>query len=247
MNDNIASATKYPKAVIPANPGSGSGAGTGIQEDAGCPRLTPCRGRLLKSGLMKLAFLIVGLIVGIASCTNAQSFSKEYKTKTGKTIIISETHPVGQSLSTIKISTKDFTHNHTETYENVDPILDVFIADLDGNGFDEIYIVTTSQGSGSYGNVMGFASNNDKSLSMIYFPDMQKEDDMFKGYMGHDVFTIEGQKLVRTFPLYNEGDTNQKPTGGKRKLIYYLYPGEAMWQLKIEKSRRELLVSDKII
>ncbi len=213
MNDNIAPATKG-------------------------PRLTPCRGRLLKSGLTKLAFLIAGLIAGIASCTNTrntQSSSKEYKTGAHKTIIISETHPVGQSLSTINISTKDFTHNHAETYENVDPISDVFIADLDGNGFDEIYIVTTSQGSGSYGKVMGFASNNDKSLSMIYFPDIQREDDMFKGYMGHDVFTIEGQKLVRTFPLYNEGDTNQKPTGGERKLIYGLYPGEAMWQLKIEK------------
>ena len=202
------------------------------------PRLTPCRGRLLKSGMTKSAFLIAGLIVGIASCTNTrntQSSSKEYKTMTHKTIIISETHPVGQSLSTIEISTKDFEHNRPEIYENADPILDVFIADLDGNGFDEIYIVTTSQGSGSYGKVMGFASNNDKSLSMIYFPDIQRDDDMFKGYMGHDVFTIEAQKLVRTFPLYNEGDTNQKPTGRKRKLIYGLYPGEAMWQLKIDK------------
>ena len=214
MNDNIVPATKD-------------------------PGLTPCRGSLLKSGLTKSACLIAGLIVGIASCTNAQniqSSSKEYETRTNKTIIISETHPVGQSLSTIKISTKDLTHNYTETYENADPISDVFIADLDNNGFDEIYIVTTSQGSGSYGKVMGFASNNDKSLSMIYLPDIQRKNDIFKGYMGHDVFTIEGQKLVRTFPLYNEGDTNQKPTGGKRKLIYGLYPGEAMWQLKIEKS-----------
>jgi hypothetical protein len=199
-------------------------------------RLTSCRGRLLKSGLTKSAYLIVGFVAGIASCANTQSFSKEYKTSTHKTIIISETHPVGQSLSTINISTKDFTHNHAETYENVDPISDVFIADIDSDGFDEIYIVTTSQGSGSYGKVMGFASNNDKSLSMIYFPDIQREDDMFKGYMGHDVFTIEGRKLIRTFPLYNEGDTNQKPTGGERKLIYGLYPGEAMWQLRIEKS-----------
>ena len=71
---------------------------------------------------------------------------------------------------------------------------------------------------------------------MINFPYPAKEDKTFKGYMGHDVFTIEGQKLVRSFPLYNEGDTNHKPTGGKRKLIYGLYPGEAMWQLKIEKS-----------
>jgi hypothetical protein len=33
-----------------------------------------------------------------------------------------------------------------------------------------------------------------------------------------------------------QGDTNQNPTGGTRKLVYGLYPGEAMWQLKVEKS-----------
>ena len=195
---------------------------------------------------MKKLLLVASIlttILGLVSYSATQDipphFPKEYKTKTGKTIIISETHPVGQSLSTIKISTKDFEHNHSETYENVDPISDVFIADLDGNGFDEIYIITTSHGSGSYGKVMGFASNNDKSLSMINFPDIEKEEKIFEGYMGHDIFTVEDQKLVRTFPIYNKDDTNQNPTGGKRKLIYGLYPGEAMWQLKVEKSETQ--------
>jgi hypothetical protein len=54
--------------------------------------------------------------------------------------------------------------------------------------------------------------------------------------MGHDTFKIENQKLVRIFPIYNEGDTNQNPTGGTRKLIYGLYSGEAMWQLRVEES-----------
>lgn len=162
--------------------------------------------------------------------------SNEYRTKTGKTIIISVTHPVGQSLNTIEISTKDFEHNYTEIYEDKDPISDVFVDDLDGNGFDEIYIITTSVGSGSYGTVLGFASNKDKSLSMINFPEIQEEDRNFEGYMGHDIIKIENQKLVRIFPIYNKGETNQNPTGGTRKLIYGLYPGEAMWQLKIEKS-----------
>ena len=162
--------------------------------------------------------------------------SKEHKTKTGKTIIISVTHPVGQSLSTIEISTKDFEHNYLEIYEDRDPILDVFVADLDGNGFDEIYIITTSVGSGSYGTVLGFASNKDKSLSMINFPEIQEGDENFEGYMGHDTFKIEKQKLVRIFPIYNKGDTNQNTTGGIRKLVYGLYQGEAMWQLKVEKS-----------
>ncbi|MDH3828760.1 MAG: hypothetical protein OET21_15165, partial [Desulfobacterales bacterium] len=162
--------------------------------------------------------------------------SKKYKTKTGKTIIISVTHPVGQSLSTIEITTKDFEHNYPERYEDMDSISDVFLADLDGNGFDEIYIITTSVGSGSYGTVLGFASNKDKSLSMINFPEIQEGDENFEGYMGHDTFKIENQKLVRIFPIYNKGDTNKNPTGGTRKLVYGLYLGEAMWQLKVEKS-----------
>ena len=107
------------------------------------------------------------------------------------------------------------------------------MADLDGNGFDEIYIITISAGSGSYGTVLGFASNKDKSLSMIHFPEMQAGDENFEGYMGHDAFTIVGRKLVRIFPLYNKGDTNENATGGRRKLVYGLVPGEAMWQLRV--------------
>ena len=179
-------------------------------------------------------------IIGLISCShNMNTFTdapKEYKTKTGKTIIISETHPLGQSLSTIAISTKDFEHNYAEVFEDRDPISAVFVDDLDGNGFDEIYIITTSAGSGSYGTVLGFASNKDKSLSMINFPEIREGDKNFEGYMGHDTFKIEVQKLVRVFPIYNPGDTNKNPTGGKRKLVYGLYPGEAMWQLKVEKS-----------
>jgi hypothetical protein len=42
--------------------------------------------------------------------------------------------------------------------------------------------------------------------------------------MGHDSFTIEDRKLVRMFPLYSEGDTNENPTAGRRKLVYGLVP-----------------------
>ena len=163
-------------------------------------------------------------------------FIKRYITNTGKTIIISETHPIGLSLSNIRINTRDLDYNYSETFTDRDPVSDVFIADIDDNGFDEIYIITISAGSGSFGSVLGFASNRDKSLSMINFPDLPYNKELFEGYMGHDSFTIENNKLVRTFPVFNAGDTNENPTGGKRKLIYGLYPGEAMWQLKIENS-----------
>jgi len=179
---------------------------------------------LLRCGESSKKLIVHDIQGSPAEATDTSSYApREYKTKTGKTIIISETHPVGQSLSTIEISTKDFEHNYPEIYEDRDPISDVFVDDLDGNGFDEIYIITTSVGSGSYGTVLGFASNKDKSLSMINFPEIQEGDRNFEGYMGHDTIKIENQKLVRIFPIYNKGDTNQNPTGGTRKLIYGLY------------------------
>jgi hypothetical protein len=138
-----------------------------------------------------------------------------------------KSHPIGLSLSTIEISTKDFEYNQSEKYEDMDPISNVFMAEIDQNGFDEIYIITSSQGSGSYGNVMAFASNKDKSISQIHLPEIQNDDKTFQGYMGHDVFSIDDQKLVRIFPIYDKNDSNHNPTQGKRKVVYGLYPGEA--------------------
>jgi hypothetical protein len=196
-------------------------------------------------GLTRIALFAAAISVSAISLVHASqnreistAAPKAYRTKTGKTIVVSQTHPKGKSLATIEVRTEGFAHNFGEVFEDRDPISDVFVADLDGNGFDEIYIVTSASGSGSYGSVLGFASNDDKSLSMIHFSAMQKGDAHFEGYMGHDTFRIEGQKLIRHFPIYNKGDTNGNPTGGRRKLVYGLVPGEAGWQLRIEQAER---------
>ncbi|UCH65692.1 MAG: hypothetical protein JSW63_00730, partial [Ignavibacterium sp.] len=109
--------------------------------------------------------IILSLIISLTSCKDEDKlpsgFINEYKTTTGKTIIVSETHPDEQSLSNIRINTRDFENNFSEEFMEQDPITDLFIADLDENGFDEVYIITTSAGSGSYGTVLGFASNRD--------------------------------------------------------------------------------------
>lgn len=186
--------------------------------------------------VVAMSAAIVGPVHAVQNNDPTGDGSKAYRTKTGKTIVVSESHPAGRSLATIEVRTEGFEHDFREVFEDRDPISDVFMADLDGNGFDEIYIITTAAGSGSYGSVLGFASNKDKSLSMIHLPEIRKGDENFKGYMGHDTFSIEGRRLVRIFPVYNQGDANEKPTGGRRKLVYGLVPGEAGWLLRIEKS-----------
>ena len=104
------------------------------------------------------------------------------------------------------------------------------IADLDANGFPEIYVYTQSAGSGSWGFAIGYASNKNKSVTEIFFPPMTKRDS--RGYMGHDEFSVVEQYLVRRFPIYRAGDTNAKPTGGLRQIQYRLRAGEAGWTLR---------------
>ncbi len=183
--------------------------------------------------LMVLFFVIL-----LANYARTQSNPKEYRTDTGKTFHVTEKHPNGQSLSTIEIVSSGFAYNLNETVEDSDPIKEMIIADLDNNGFDELYIITVSSGSGSYGGILAFASNSDVSLSMINSPEIEKDDIHFHGYMGHDSFRVIDQQLIRTFPIYLPADKQNNSTGGIRTLTYGLYPGEAMWQLKIVKTEK---------
>lgn len=128
----------------------------------------------------------------------------EVKTKSGKLITIVETHPKGASLSDLKIHFQGDTSN-VMRYVDVDPITATVIGDLDKNGFDEVYMISTSMGTGTYGNILGVSSNRDKSLSMIYVPEMDENDKksgkLFDGYEGHDEYAIENGILIRRFPF----------------------------------------------
>lgn len=109
------------------------------------------------------------------------------------------------------------------------------IDDLDSNGDPEIYVYVNSAGSGSYGSLVAYAVNKDKSLSEIYLPQIADDKQHSKGYMGHDEFAVLEGTFVLRFPIYREGDSNAAPTGGTRQLQYKLKPGEAGWMLRLDR------------
>jgi hypothetical protein len=115
-------------------------------------------------------------------------------------------------------------------------VTDAEIADLDSNGFPEIYIYVTSAGSGSYGNLVGFTVNKGKSVSEIYLPPVAEDPKHNEGYMGHDEFAVVEGTFVQRFPIYKDADTNAQPTGKTRQLQYKLKPGEAGWLLRLDKA-----------
>ncbi len=163
--------------------------------------------------------------------------SKEFKTKSGKLFIITEEKP-SASISKITVTPKGFTEVNTPiVMEESDPFDYALVADVNNDGFDELYIITRGAGSGSYANIYGFSSNKDKSVTSIYIPELTDDDfaALFQGYMGHDKFYVEGNKLYRKYPVYKKEDTNANPTGGEKVLEYKLIMGEASWILELEK------------
>jgi len=110
------------------------------------------------------------------------------------------------------------------------------VADINADGSPEIYVYVTSAGSGSYGSLVAYAANRRKSLSQIYLPPLADNKTASQGYMGHDEFAIVEGTLVQRFPLYRDGDPNNRPTGGTRQLQYKLVPGEAGWILKLDRT-----------
>jgi len=109
------------------------------------------------------------------------------------------------------------------------------VADLNVDGSPEIYVYVTSAGSGSYGSLVAYSANRRKSLSEIYLPQVAENKAAAKGYMGHDEFAVVENTFVQRFPVYRDGDANNRPTGGTRQLQYKLVAGEAGWRLRLDR------------
>lgn len=109
------------------------------------------------------------------------------------------------------------------------------VADLNADGSPELYVYIRSAGSGSYGTLVAYSANQRKSLSEITLPPVSDNAKAAQGYMGHDDFAVVEGTLVRRFPVYRAGDPNAAPSGGVRQLQYKLKPGEAGWQLKLDR------------
>jgi len=167
----------------------------------------------------------------------AVTIKKELTTKTGKMFVIIETKPT-ISVSDYMITGNGFKNSKdTIKYPLNNPMSTALLADLDKNGFDEVYIITKATGSGSFEDVLAIASYNDSTFGEIDVQKMTAEDveknEKFAGYMGHDSIYITDNKLVREFPVYKTSDANSSPTGGRRKILYALKPGKASYELVI--------------
>ncbi len=136
------------------------------------------------------------------------------------------------SIATFGLEGQDY----NETFDIAgEQVINAEVEDLNSDGSPELFVYTQSVGSGSYGTVYAFSVNKQKSMSRVYFQPTAENDKINKGYMGHDAFTVVENSLGQRFPIYKEGDTNAKPTGGTRQVFYKLMDGEASRKLVVDK------------
>jgi len=170
----------------------------------------------------------------------AQVEVTSFWTKSRKEFTVVE-KSLSESVSRLTVQATGFP-NTKEIFRlnDIDPMEAGLMGDLDADGFEELYLITRSVGSGSYATIYGYASYKDKSFGPIYIPEQQEDDPNFRGYMGHDRISIIDNLLVREFPVFNDGDRNNAPSGGFRSLKYTLEAGEASYILKVKEvsSRR---------
>jgi hypothetical protein len=145
----------------------------------------------------------------------------------------SVTCPNNSSINTVKIVPTGLKINNDVIDQEIDgTVVGAEVADLNADGSPEIYVYANSAGSGSYGSLIAYTANQNKSLSEIYLPAVNDNEKQAKGYMGHDAFAVGEAALLRRFPVYREGDSNANPTGGMRQIHYRLVQGKAGWLLK---------------
>ena len=140
------------------------------------------------------------------------------------------------SMNELSIVPSGLTTDNTPIVRSIEgQITRAEVADLNADGSPELYVYIRSAGSGSYGTLVAFSANQRKSLSEIYLPPVSDNAQAAQGYRGHDDFAVVEGTLVRRFPVYKDGDTQARPSGGVRQMQYRLTRGEATWRLQLDR------------
>ena len=179
---------------------------------------------------MKRTLLLTGLWI-LSLPLHAGGFSQKLEQNGISYTISSPNKSTGNALT---IKSRGLKNGDISIVQPIEGLVNgAEIADLNGDGAPELFVYTSSFGSGSYGKAYAWATNGKKSLTEIFITPPEKKD--LSGYMGHDEFAVIENSFARRFPIYKPGDSNSSPTDGWRQFQYILKPGEAGWVLRINR------------
>lgn len=177
--------------------------------------------------------LIAGAFTGIASAIVAAPFDQRQELLG---IAFHVTSPNKTTANSVRIVPMGLQIDNTPIeMDIVGVVTGAEVADINADHSPEIYIYVREPGPEKRMSLVAFSANKKKSLSMITLPTLSETRGTDKGYCGNDdMATVEGV-FMRRFPLCGTDDHAAVPTEKTRQLQYKLKPGEAGWQLKLDK------------
>ena len=109
------------------------------------------------------------------------------------------------------------------------------IADLNADGYPEVFIYTVSPDKSKKSSIIAYSVNNGKSVSAISIPELKDNAEASKGYRGNDEFAVVELTLVQRFPVYEDNTGENAVPKKMRQLQYKLKDGEASRMLVVDK------------
>jgi hypothetical protein len=170
----------------------------------------------------------------------SEPITREMVTRTGKKWLVHQTPLSDPAYVNVSVESKGFVNDQAPIdLGEIDPVVQVKLADLDKDGFEELYLATQSADPEAFGTLYGFYSDQDKDVLLVSYegasPYTMKEGGPFEGYLGGDVFLFGDNSLANSFQV----KLPQSASAGKREVRYKLVREEGSIVLRPDRWVKE--------
>ena len=105
-------------------------------------------------------------------------------------------------------------------------LAEAFATDLDGDAAPELLLWIRHGGSSAEGDLRGWRFDAAGGATDLQLPPLDEATTI--GWRGRDQFGVQGDAVVRSFPLYREEDDNAHPTAGFVRMMRYRLAAEGL-------------------
>ena len=135
---------------------------------------------------------------------------------------------------------------YTETHDITGyRVVDMEIGDINRDNQPELFVYLKAEKPNRALKLIGYSSNNGKSMSMVYLPEPEQDAKAYAGYYGFDEMAIVENSFCRRFPVIEKQDDQIYMNGMIRQLDYELVDGEACRILKIKRITEYPIMENK--
>ena len=176
-------------------------------------------------------FLLLAMSRPVTAADSNCSYSKSLRQR-GITFDISSRPAIGCAIQIVTVGVRRGGKKIAGMKADVDYLArSAQVVDLNGDGTPELAVFSRTTG-GMATEALDVYRLDGATLQRLTVPDLDHKS----GYRGGDRIRLEDRLIVRTVPVYRDGDPAGKPTGGSRSLKYEIKEGAFSHYVQTERA-----------